>query len=312
MSARKQAAREDLQQVPSWRYGWLVHAFTARRLGREDWFNLGYSATRDKESVTRNRLALRRRLGASRMQWVTLRQQHTDVIRVVDSPNPNGLRDPGGAWRLAGDAVVTDQPGLLLAVQVADCVPVLLVEPRRKIIAAVHAGWRGTVQRIVEKTVGVMQQRFGVEPARLRAALGPSIRRCCYEVGREVVEKFESQFAYRKKLIHRVDPSPHEVHWQQPAAAILNESGRPRRPRPAVTAPEATRYFLDLEAANRLQLEAAGVVPANIWSSPECTACHTDRLFSHRAEHGKTGRTMGLVGILPDKAQATESNRRNE
>ncbi len=96
----------------------------------------------------------------------------------------------------------------------------------------------------------------------------------------------------------RVEPSPREVHWQQPVAALARGTGGPRRPRPAVTAPEATRYFLDLELANRFQLEAAGVAAGNIWSSPVCTACGTDRFFSHRAEGGKTGRMMGVIGLL--------------
>ena len=306
---------DDLIHPAGWsRYSRLVSAFTTRSLGRERWFNLGYAVAQDAESVTRNRARLLRRLPAPSMELVTLRQKHTDIVRAVRREDLKGgkNRDPGGAWRLPGDAVVTDEPGLLLAVQVADCVPILLVEPRRRVVAAVHAGWRGTVKRITEKAVGVMRQRFGAEPERIRAALGPSIRRCCYEVGREVVEEFASQFGDGDGLVRTIDPSPHEVHWQQPVSALLQRGSGPRRPRPAVTAPEATRYFLDLEAANRMQLESAGVSAKNIWSSPLCTACHTDRFFSHRAERGKTGRLMGLVGIVPDKARTIVSNRRGE
>ncbi len=297
---------DDLIRPAGWsRYSRLVSAFTTRSLGRERWFNLGYAVAQDAESVTRNRARLLRRLPAPSMELVTLRQNHTDIVQAVRREDLKGSKnkDPGGAWRLPGDAVVTDEPGRLLAVQVADCVPILLVEPRRRVVAAVHAGWRGTVKRIVEKTVGVMRQQFGADPARIRAALGPSIRRCCYEVGREVVDEFASQFGDGNDLVRTIEPSPHEVHWQQPVSALLQRGGgpcsprSPRRPRPAVTAPEATRYFLDLEATNRMQLEAAGIPGKNIWSSPLCTACRTDLLFSHRAEHGKTGRMMGVIGF---------------
>ena len=302
----------ELLQAPALRrFEWLVHGFTARRLGREGWFNLGYAVTRNHAAVTTNRRRLLRRLQATGLQLVTLRQRHTDIVQVVDVPKPCGRLERDGAWRLPGDALVTNQPGLLLAVQVADCVPVLLLDAKKRVVAAVHAGWRGTCARIVEKCVGVMRQRFGTRPQDLRAAIGPSIRRCCYEVGREVAERFEAQFSDHAHIIAKSQSSPPDVHWQQPVHALSRES-REVRPRPALTAPDATRYHLDLESANRLQLEAAGVPANRIWVSPDCTACDTGGFFSHRAEHGKTGRMMGLVGILPGKARTIRSNRRGE
>ncbi len=302
--------KTELSQSPALRrYGWLAHGFTARAASREKNFNLGYTVSPDPDSVTRNRKRLGRLLKAGGVQLVTLRQRHTDIVQVLDSLKPRGRRERDGAWRLPGDALVTNQPGLLLAVQVADCVPVLLADPKRRVVAAAHAGWRGSCQRIVEKTLGVMQQRFGTDPADVRVAIGPSIRQCCYEVGREVVEQFEAQFAFAEEIVQRTDPSPQDVHWQQPVHALLRDN-REVRPRPALTAPETTRYHLDLEAANRRQLEAAGVPEKNIWSSPLCTACNTDKLFSYRAEHGKTGRLMGVVGLLPDKTRTTTSDGR--
>ena len=290
---------------------WLTHAFTTRQLGREENGNLGYTVTRDKTRVTANRRRLLRRLSAGSVQLVGLRQRHTDIVVPVEEGSKHGRSEADGAWRLPGDALVTNQPGMLLAVQVADCVPVLLVDTRQRVVAAVHAGWRGTVKRIVEKTVGILQQRYGTDPANLRAAWGPCIHSCCYEVGREVVEQVEAQFSFAGKIITKTEPSPHKVHWQQPLHALMRQDSEVR-PRPALTAPEATAYHLDLVAANRLQLEAAGVLAKSIWTSPLCTACNTDRLFSYRAEHGKTGRMMGLVGILPGKARTTRSNRRGE
>jgi YfiH family protein len=183
----------------------------------------------------------------------------------------------------------------LLAVQVADCLPILLVDPRRRVVAAVHAGWRGTAQRLAEKTVGRMQLEFGCDPRRLRAAIGPGIHGCCYEVGRAVEEAFAGQFPYWEKLIRRVKPSPSQVHWQQ--RLFSPRPSAERGPRPALTAPEAEKRYLDLVEANRRQLLAAGVTRRNIWESPHCTACRTDLFFSHRAEHGHTGRMMGLIGL---------------
>jgi YfiH family protein len=287
---------------------WLVAAFTTRRPGE---FNLNYSVAKSPALVTRNRRALLRTLAclpqAGRWQLVTLKQRHTDIVRAVNKRprGPGVLREPDGALKLYGDALLTDQPGLLLAVQVADCLPILLVDPKKRVVAAVHAGWRGTVKRITEKTVGEMRARFGCRPAELRAVMGPGIHRCCYEVGREVAERFEAQFPYWEKLIRRVKVSVPDVIWQQRLMSREPLAPGVRRPRPALTAPAEERLYLDLVEANRRQLVAAGLRARNITASPLCTACRTDLFFSHRAEHGRiaraaprdTGRMMGVIGI---------------
>ncbi|MFQ5663552.1 MAG: peptidoglycan editing factor PgeF [Terriglobia bacterium] len=288
------------------RYAWLLHGFTARQPGE---LNLTYSVGQALAAVTRNRRALLGSLpspaAAERWQLVTLRQRHSDIIQVIHRTPPGKtlvgssggrfLRERDGAVKLAGDALVTNQPGLLLAVQVADCLPILLVDPRKRVVAAVHSGWRGTVKRITEKAVGRMRQEFGCEARTMLAAIGPGIHRCCYPVGREVAETFASQFPYWKNVIRRTQPSPTEVHWQQPVFAPA--PGAPR-PRPAVTPPPGEKFHLDLVEANRRQLRAAGLRAGNVWASPLCTACRTDLFFSHRAEQGRTGRMMGLVGLV--------------
>ena len=284
------------------RYRWLRHGFTTRLPGE---LNLSYSAGHQPAQVERNRRALLRALGAprpaARWQLITLRQRHTDLIQVLAGHaalRGPSLRERDGAVKLPGDALATSQPGLLLAVQVADCLPILLVEPAERVVAAVHTGWRGTAQRIAEKTVGRLRQQLGGDPRKMLAAIGPGIHRCCYEVGREVVETFASQFPDWQEFVCRTEPSPSQVHWQQPLLA--REPGEPR-PRPALTAPAAETFHLDLVEANRRQLRAAGLRAANIWASPLCTACRTDLLFSHRAEQGRTGRMMGLVGVTASK-----------
>ena len=287
------------------RLRWLVHGFTTRHPGE---FSLSYSTGHPAKAVAGHRRALLRAFpspGRKRhWQLVTLRQRHTDLIQVICQetngaerfPHSQGLRwrEPDGAVKLVGDALITDCPGFLLSVQVADCLPILLADPERRVVAAVHAGWRGTAKRIAEKAVGTMRQEFGCDPQKLRAAIGPGIHVCCYEVGREVLEAFAGQFPYWQKVVRRLPPTPPDVHWQQ---RLFSAAPTPeRRPRPALTAPAAERFYLDLVEANRRQLRAAGLRPQNIWASPLCTACRTDLLFSHRAEHGRTGRMMGLIG----------------
>ncbi|MFQ5927676.1 MAG: polyphenol oxidase family protein, partial [Terriglobia bacterium] len=258
---------------------------------------------------------------------VTLRQRHSDIVQVVDGRWRGVRREPDGAVKLTGDALITTEPGLLLAVQVADCLPILLVDPVRRVVAAVHAGWRGTLARIVEKTVGRMQMRFGSEPRRLVAAIGPGIHGCCYEVGREVYERYVAQFAEGEALFRCVEPAPSDPepsgHWhpkvigrplkplaakaavapacpesRKPARAGIRDRGASRRwSSTGGSTGAATRWFLDLVEANRRQLRSAGLRAGNITAVGLCTACRTDLFFSHRAEAGRTGRQMALIGI---------------
>lgn len=282
------------------RQRWLRHGFTTRRPGE---FDLSYSTAKQPARVERNRRALLRAVGSGKRppSWrlVTLRQRHTDIVRVIAGPAPEepagSEQERDGAVKLTGDAVATEQPGWLLAVQVADCLPVLLADPQQGVVAAVHAGWRGTLAGIAAKTVGRLRQEFNSKPSKLLAAIGPGIHRCCYEVGAEVAEAYQARFPYAEKLFQRTQPSPSQVHWQQP---LLESRPSEPRPRPAVTSPHAETFHLDLVEATRRQLLAAGLKQRNLWASPYCTACRTDLFFSHRAEQGRTGRMMGVIGIV--------------
>jgi hypothetical protein len=208
-----------------------------------------------------------------------LRQVHSDIVRFVDSP---------AKALLAGDGLITATPGLLLGIQTADCLPVILVDPKRRAVGVFHAGWRGTVKRIVEKGVGEMRRCFGSRPRDLKAAIGPGVRGCCYEVGEEVRAQFESQFAYAAKLFREVEESD-PVREKYPMLFLTARApGHSDLPR---------KIFLDLVEANRQQLLAVGVPARSIEASPLCTSCRTDLLFSYRAEKGRTGRMMGVVGI---------------
>jgi polyphenol oxidase len=212
---------------------------------------------------------------------VQVRQIHSAIVhRVTSSPH-----DP-----LTGDGLITNAPGLLLAIKTADCVPVLVADIKRRVVGALHAGWRGTAARIAEKGVGEMRRQFGSLPRDLRAAIGPSIRRCCYQVGPEVRAQFESQFSYANHLFEEVFDS-NAIHVRYPLL-FLNQ----RAPGHGGLGPE---IHLDLVEANRRQLEDAGLREEHISIVEGCTACDPTRFFSHRAEFGKTGRMMAVIGIRP-------------
>jgi hypothetical protein len=282
----KQAELNILSASRLSKFPWLIHGFSTRLGGFSRAYsgsalNLGFTKDDSRAAVERNRAAFVRELGLGKKPWplVTLRQIHSDIIRFVDSPLES---------QLAGDGMITATPGLLLGIQTADCLPIILVDPKHRAIGLFHAGWRGTVKRIVEKGVGEMRRRFDSQPRDLMAAIGPGIHGCCYEVGAEVREKFESQFAYAAKLFREVEESD-PVREKYPMLFLTA-----RAPGHSVL---PKKIFLDLVEANRQQLLAVGVPAKSINASSLCTNCRTDLLFSYRAEQGCTGRMMGVVGI---------------
>lgn len=269
---------------------WLIHGFSTRpggfsRAYGQRSLNLGFTREDAKRAVEQNRAAFLRQLGAIRKgrEWplVTLRQIHSDLIHRVSEVPETGL---------TGDGLLTQTPGLLLAILTADCLPVILADTKRRAVGVFHAGWRGTVKRIVEKGVGEMQRWFGTRPRDIRAAIGPGVHACCYAVGPEVRTQFESQFDYGSRLFHEVQESD-PVREKYPLLFLTARApGHSELPK---------KIFLDLVEANRRQLLAAGVAAKNISASPLCTSCRTDQLFSYRAEKGVTGRMMAAAGIKP-------------
>jgi YfiH family protein len=272
---------------------WLIHGFSTRpggvsRIYGRRTLNLGFTQQDSRAAVEQNRTHFLRRLGAitKGRPWplVTLRQIHSDLIHCVSElPKSTAPRSA-----LAGDGLITQSPGILLAILTADCLPVILLDARRRAIGVFHAGWRGTVKRIVEKGVGEMRRWFGTSPGDLRAAIGPGVHGCCYNVGPEVRTQFESQFEYGNKLFREVEESD-PVREKYPLLFLTARApGHSELPK---------KIFLDLVEANRHQLLAAGVAARHIGTSPFCTACRTDLLFSYRAEKGVTGRMMAVAGI---------------
>lgn len=288
---RKAASVEVLQADSLSGIPWLVHGFSTRPGGRSTCYggkslNLGFTPDDTHANVERNRALFLRAVGAvsedsSLWQLAQVRQIHSATTHCV---NDIPAQDP------AGDGMITNVSGLLLAIKTADCVPVLIADVKQRVVAAFHAGWRGTVARVVEKGVGEMRCQFGSAPRDLRAAIGPCIRKCCYSVGTEVRAEFESQFTYAGELFEEVFDS-NAIHVKYPLL-FLNQ----RAPGHGDLGPE---IHLDLVAANRHQLTVAGVHPEHISVVAGCTACDRKRFFSHRVEFGKTGRMMSVVGIRP-------------
>jgi YfiH family protein len=272
------------------KFPWLLHGFSTRVGGFSRAYggaalNLGFTKDDTKATVERNRLAFLRALssGPKPSPAITLRQIHSDIIHCVDTPPTS---------QLAGDGLITATPGLLLGIQTADCLPTILVDPKRRAVGVFHAGWRGTVKRIVEKGVGEMRRYFGSHARDLKAAIGPGIHGCCYEVGEEVRDHFESQFAYAGNLFREIEESD-PVREKYPMLFLTARApGHSILPK---------KIFLDLAEANRQQLLAAGVPAKNIEISSLCTNCRPDLLFSYRAEKGKTGRMMAVAGIAANK-----------
>ncbi len=203
----------------------------------------------------KNRKRLASLLGISENQLVFPRQTHTDQVAEIESIPETELKDT--------DAMITGQTGICLCVQTADCVPVLLFDPEKKAIAAIHSGWRGTVKNIAGKAAEKMKNSFSSNPGNIVAIIGPSISLEKYEVGSEVVEAVLKNIPRAEKTLHK------------------NPSGK---------------YHFNLWKANRQLLLAQGLKPENIHIQGECSFQNKDKYFSARRDGIETGRTVtGIV-----------------
>jgi purine-nucleoside/S-methyl-5'-thioadenosine phosphorylase / adenosine deaminase len=292
--APPKAARNGvpLLRISAWDLPWLWSGFSTRKgglsrtyaaEGSEGELNLSFTAGDEREIVLRNRQRLAEAVsGDADTPLLTLRQFHSNlVIRATAA-------DAARQRPLKADGAITRDPGLLLAIQVADCIPVLVVDRKRRVAGVFHAGWRGTVKRIVEAGVGRMRLEFGSRPQDLMAAIGPGIGPCCYAVGEEVISEFTSQFVYAAELFHEVfDSDPIKTRYPM---LFLTQ----RAPGHSPIGPQT---HLDLVEANRRQLLDAGLKLRAIQVVGGCTNCHRELFFSHRGSRGHAGRMMGVVGV---------------
>ena len=285
-----------LLQIPAWRkLPWLWHAFTTRKggvsrvycaEGEPGELNLGFTASDDRALVEENRRRLAEAVtGDPATQLVTVRQFHSNLL----------IKSPGhtiqSGYPHKGDGLMTAQAGVLLAIQTADCIPVLVADRKQRVVAAFHAGWRGTVSRIVESGIGKMRLEFNANPKDLVAAIGPGICACCYAIGEEVFSAFESQFSYAGELFHEVYDTD-AVRQKYPMLFLTQ--------RAPGHSPIGPSLHLDLIEANRRQLLDAGVPKGAIHVAGGCTNCHPDLFFSHRRSQGHAGRMMSVIGIKPE------------
>ncbi len=216
-----------------------------------------------QEQVDANRSRFLSALRLEGVHFAALHQIHSDRIYIVDEVS-------GERYRSEGDALVTQLENVALAVQTADCLPILLADPTNNAVAAVHSGWKGTLSRILFKTIREMQRAFNSDPARLLAAIGPGIRACCFEVGAEVSVLFEKEYPGRGLA--------------KPKSGATGKS------------------FVDLVGALEIQLSDAGVLPGNCYDLGACTCCNTDKFFSYRAEGPASGRMLAVIGRIPGRS----------
>ncbi|MFH0991839.1 MAG: peptidoglycan editing factor PgeF [bacterium] len=204
-------------------------------------FNIGDA----RENVIRNRELFFSQLEIEPSLVIYPRQIHSCRVESVTVPGPVG----------ECDALITDRPNLALAVTIADCTPILLFDPERMVIAAIHAGWRGTAQGIVERAVQQMIEKYSCSPSSFKAYIGPSAGPCCYEVGEDVASQFQAIFIQRR----------------------------------------GERIVLDLKSANQFQLLRQGLSQTNIEIAPHCTICNAQLFHSYRRDREKSGRMMASI-----------------
>ncbi len=240
---------------------WLTHAFSTRLGGisplPKDALNLTFVDVDAKENVIINRNEFFKALHIPHGFLRTAKQIHSNKVVVLDETDNYKIDS-----KPLGDALITNQSNFALAIQVADCYPILIVDLNRRVIANIHAGWRSTLRGIVENTLEILQKYFECSTKHLLAIIGPGIGKCCYEVGGEVVEQF-SEFL-----------SDGKTFWQ----SSLSDS-----------------YYLDLLGIIKYQLQNCGLSAKQIIALELCTSCHSDLFFSYRKEGKSSGRMMSII-----------------
>jgi polyphenol oxidase len=250
----------DWLKVPQWEKDKdLLHGFMGRQGGKSVGayaeLNASYRVGDDPKIVSQNVCDMKLAVGIHDGRIVTMKQVHGDCLIEVKDPN---IKEAGEA-----DGMVTREKNIFLGVLTADCVPMLFLAREQKIVAAVHAGWRGTLEGIAGKTVKFFLENYGVLPSELEVALGPSIEACCYQIGRDVEQPLIEQ-------------------WAELASSSLQT-------RDNIT-------YLHLRNLNQAILHRAGIPQSQIFRIGPCTSCAKDQFFSYRREKKETGRQISFIG----------------
>ena len=241
----------------------ILHFITTRQGGFSEKpfhsFNLASHVGDREEHVFRNREQLAAALCIPAKNFIFAQQEHGTNILITNFKKDVIDNNNFTKSDKVGDAFLTDDKGICLLIFVADCVPVLFFDYKKRVIGLAHAGWKGTIGLISQKTVQLMQSHYGCSVQDIICGLGPSIGPCCYEVGEEVLDKARDSFS---------DDLNHLIHHE----------------------PSKNQYFFDLWQANKVQLLKCGIPEENIALANICTSCHSDLFFSNRKEKGYTGR----------------------
>lgn len=242
-------------------YPSLFHAVSTKSSDHPYTFSLALHTGENSENIVANRELLSGLLGTDQqLHYIVANQTHSDHIKVITKKENRGWKKLENAVEDC-DALITNIPGIVLNILTADCVPILLYDKEKDVIAAIHAGWKGTQAQIAEKTVQKMQAVYGCHPEDIVAGIAPSIGSCCYEVGKEVAEHF--------------------FNVPDSFTAV------------------GDKYMLDLPHINKQQLLKAGLNEEQIQMSEVCTACEVTQFFSYRKEKGCSGRFMSMIGLKP-------------
>lgn len=249
---------------PERRPAGLTAGFTTRNGGvsRHPYnsLNLGFGTDDQLVNVEGNRATFSRAFDLSPHQLLTVKQVHGDDLLLIDEPNP----DLSHFLTIKVDAIVTNQPGIMLGVLTADCFPLLIWHKNNKIAAVIHAGWRGAANGLITKVIETIHRHFDYPAAELIAAIGPGIGAHNYEVDRPVRDAFKQGSGYWDEISEETRLG----HWQ-----------------------------LNIPLSCQLQLEKAGLKPQNIEIAKECTCCHPELFFSHRRDNGTSGRQLGFMQL---------------
>ncbi|ABN52145.1 MAG TPA: peptidoglycan editing factor PgeF [Hungateiclostridium thermocellum] len=244
----------------------ITHCFTTRRGGvSKGWYdslNMAFNKTDDRRNVEENYRRVADALNLDIESMVFSNQVHQNRIRVVtEEDRGKGITRESDI--IGYDGLVTNSKEVTLVTFYADCVPVFLFDPEKTVISIAHSGWRGTVMKIAKEAVEKMKDVFSSKPENIVAAIGPSIGKCCFEVGDDVYDEFRAKIDWSTEYCHRT----------------------------------GQKWHFDLPAIIKRTLLEEGVEEENIVLSGICTKCNKDIFFSHRGDNGRTGTMVGIMKI---------------
>ncbi|MFD2672296.1 peptidoglycan editing factor PgeF [Marinicrinis sediminis] len=258
-----------MEQVPGLQAGFSTR-IGGQRPATSLAFNTALHVGDEAEQVIANRKRLAEALPLPFHTYTCAEQVHGCSVHRVTREDAGSGRESRDSAIPNADALITDEPGVWLASFYADCVPIYLLDPVHRVIGLAHAGWKGTTLEIARHTMEAMQKQYGSKPEEMRAAIGPAIGICCYEVDARVYEACKSLFT--------------EAEWNRLEPVLMQQT-------------DESHWRANLKECNRQIMMKAGIMATHIECTEYCTACRQDLFFSHRKEAGKAGRMMSWIAF---------------